>query len=61
MSEKNSDLICLSDIDSDDEWITEKEEPSLPEDTHWMDMEEVFLEEMEENTDTQQQRTIPSM
>ncbi|XP_030931017.1 uncharacterized protein LOC115956884 [Quercus lobata] len=36
------DPICLSDLESDDEWITEKEEPCLPEDTSWMDIHECF-------------------
>ncbi|XP_050259839.1 uncharacterized protein LOC126704890 [Quercus robur] len=29
-------------MESDDEWITEKEEPCLPEDTSWMDIHECF-------------------
>nr|XP_023913871.1 uncharacterized protein LOC112025432 [Quercus suber] len=36
------DSICLLDMESDDEWITEKEEPCLPEDTSWMDIHECF-------------------
>ena len=36
------DPICLSDMESDDEWITEKEEPCLPEDTSWIDIHECF-------------------
>lgn len=40
------DPICLSDIESDDEWITEVEDPCLPVDTSWMDVHESFtLEE----------------
>ncbi|XP_027942227.1 uncharacterized protein LOC114195971 [Vigna unguiculata] len=40
------DPICLSDIESDDEWITEKEDPCLPNDVSWMDIHESFtLEE----------------
>lgn len=31
------DPICLSDLDSDDEWITEREDPCLPGDHSWMD------------------------
>ncbi|XP_028753001.1 uncharacterized protein LOC114712623 [Neltuma alba] len=36
------DPICLSDIESDDEWITEKENPCLPVDGSWMDIHESF-------------------
>ena len=36
------DPICLSDMESDDEWITKKEEPCLPEDTSWIDIHECF-------------------
>ncbi|KAL4652193.1 hypothetical protein ACB092_01G215900 [Castanea dentata] len=36
------DPICLSDMESNDKWITEKEEPCLPEDTSWMDIHEYF-------------------
>jgi len=36
------DPICLSDIESDDEWITEKENPCLPIDSSWMDIHECF-------------------
>ena len=36
------DPICLSDIESDDEWIAEKENPCLPEDNSWMDVHECF-------------------
>ncbi|MED6210822.1 hypothetical protein PIB30_067738 [Stylosanthes scabra] len=40
------DPICLSDIESDDEWITEKEAPCLPVDSSWIDVHECFtLEE----------------
>jgi len=60
-SQQHEDVICLSDIESDDEWIAEKEEPLLPEDTSWMDMEEIFLEQREEYSESQQQTTIPSM
>ena len=38
------DPICLSDMDSDDEWITEKEDACLPEDNSWMDVHECFKE-----------------
>ena len=40
---------CLSDMESDDKWITEKgynmesdDEPCLLEDTSWMDIHECF-------------------
>jgi len=36
------DPIRLSDIDSDDEWITEKDDPCLPNDVSWMDIHESF-------------------
>ncbi|XP_028803194.1 uncharacterized protein LOC114758322 [Neltuma alba] len=36
------DPICLSDIEFDDEWITEKENPCLPVDGSWMDIHESF-------------------
>ncbi|KAF7119637.1 hypothetical protein RHSIM_Rhsim13G0053900 [Rhododendron simsii] len=36
------DPICLSDMESDDEWITEREDPCLPLDPSWMDMNECF-------------------
>ena len=40
------DPICLSNIESDDEWIAEKEDPCLPNDVSWMDILESFtLEE----------------
>jgi len=39
--EETYDLICLSDIESDDE-ITEKENPCLPIDFSWMDIHECF-------------------
>lgn len=39
------DPIVLSDVESDDEWITEKEEPCLPEDTSWMDIHECFQDD----------------
>ncbi|XP_027902994.1 uncharacterized protein LOC114163106 [Vigna unguiculata] len=39
------DPICLSDIESDDEWITEKENPCLPIDSSWMDIHECFDDE----------------
>lgn len=29
-------------MESDDEWITESEDPCLPVDTSWMDMNECF-------------------
>ncbi|XP_031284359.1 uncharacterized protein LOC116143083 [Pistacia vera] len=36
------DPICLLDIESDDEWIMEKEDPCLPDDNSWMDVQECF-------------------
>ena len=42
------DPICLSDMESDDEWITEREEPCLSDleleegDKSWMDVQECF-------------------
>ena len=39
------DPICLSDKESDDEWITEKEDAYLPEDISWMDVHECFKED----------------
>ncbi|KAG5562353.1 hypothetical protein RHGRI_005178 [Rhododendron griersonianum] len=36
------DPICLSDMESDDEWITKREDPCLPLDPSWMDMNECF-------------------
>lgn len=40
------DPICLSDMESDDEWITEKEDACLPEDISWMDIHECFKEDV---------------
>jgi hypothetical protein len=39
------DSICLSDMESDDEWITEKEDPVLPLDNSWMDINECFQDD----------------
>ncbi|XP_028115745.1 uncharacterized protein LOC114313574 [Camellia sinensis] len=39
------DPICLSDMESDDEWITEKEDPCLLEDHSWMDIQECFKDD----------------
>ncbi|XP_061360438.1 uncharacterized protein LOC133304421 [Gastrolobium bilobum] len=36
------DPICLSDLDSDEEWITEQEEPCLMDEESWMDVHECF-------------------
>ena len=36
------DPICLSDMESDDEWVTEIEDPCLPQDNSWMDINECF-------------------
>ena len=38
------DPICLSDMEFDDEWITEVEDPCLPEDNSWLDIHECFEE-----------------
>ena len=43
--EETFDPICLSDMESDDEWITEKEDACLPEDISWMDVHECFKED----------------
>ena len=51
------DPICLSDMESDDEWITEKEKPCLPEDTSWMDIHECF-EVKEEGCSRKRKRGI---
>ncbi|KAL6501599.1 hypothetical protein OROGR_026732 [Orobanche gracilis] len=45
----NYDPICLSDMESDDEWITEVEEPCLAGDTSWMDVHECFEESSTSN------------
>lgn len=39
------DPICLSDMESDDEWITETEDACLPGDVSWMDIHECFKED----------------
>ena len=39
---ENYDPICLSDMESDEEWITEQENPCLPQDNSWMDANECF-------------------
>ncbi|XP_061358686.1 uncharacterized protein LOC133302887 [Gastrolobium bilobum] len=36
------DPICLSDLDSDEEWITEQEEPCLMDEESWKDVHECF-------------------
>ncbi|KAI3845209.1 hypothetical protein MKX03_024867 [Papaver bracteatum] len=36
------DPICLSDMESDDEWITEKDDASLQQDPTWMDVHDCF-------------------
>ena len=36
------DPVCLSDMESDDEWINEIEDPCLPQDISWMDINECF-------------------
>ncbi|KAL6491726.1 Serine/threonine protein phosphatase 2A 55 kDa regulatory subunit B beta isoform [Orobanche gracilis] len=37
------DPIVVDEIDSDDEWITEKEDPVLPEGSRWLENDELFL------------------
>ncbi|XP_057954145.1 uncharacterized protein LOC131148466 [Malania oleifera] len=39
---QNYDPILVSEVASDDEWITEKEEPILPKDTSWFDDENLL-------------------
>lgn len=51
------DPISLSDMESDDEWITEKEGPSLPEDTTWMNVNECF--EVEEGEYSKKRKKGP--
>ncbi|XP_012848004.1 PREDICTED: uncharacterized protein LOC105967965 [Erythranthe guttata] len=36
------DPISLSDMESDNEWITEREDPTLPENTYWLDINKCF-------------------
>ena len=49
---QNIDPIQKEEIDSDDEWITEREDPAFSNDTSWLDDAELF------NADTI--RTIPA-
>lgn len=42
------DPISLSDMESDDEWITEKEDPVIPLDLAWMDTNVVDCFQVEE-------------
>ncbi|CAL5400431.1 unnamed protein product [Camellia sinensis] len=51
------DPIYLSDMESDDEWITEKEDPCLPEDHSWMDIQECF--EDDEGTTSKKRKRGP--
>ncbi|KAG8391076.1 hypothetical protein BUALT_Bualt01G0150200 [Buddleja alternifolia] len=39
---KNMDPITVDEIDSDDEWIAEREDPVLPNDASWIDDENLF-------------------
>lgn len=48
------DPICLSDMESDDEWITEVEDTCLPVDNSWMDIHECF--EHDEGTSKKRKR-----
>ena len=57
--EQRVDPICLSDMESDDEWITEKEEPTLPSNMTWMDMDEVFQEKLFEQGESSSQPKLP--
>ncbi|XP_061357381.1 uncharacterized protein LOC133301719 [Gastrolobium bilobum] len=44
------DPICLSDLESDDEWIAEQEEPCLMDGDSWMDIQDSFnIEEGDQN------------
>ncbi|XP_059294891.1 uncharacterized protein LOC132047945 isoform X1 [Lycium ferocissimum] len=36
------DPILVDEVDSDDEWITEREDPVLPEEPSWLDEENLF-------------------
>ncbi|KAL5551082.1 hypothetical protein UlMin_001258 [Ulmus minor] len=51
------DPICLSDLESDDEWITEKEDPVLPVDNSWMNVSECF--EVEEGESSKKRKRGP--
>ncbi|RWR88638.1 hypothetical protein CKAN_01766500 [Cinnamomum micranthum f. kanehirae] len=53
------DPICLSDMESDDEWITEKEDPVLDNDMSWMDLGECFVNTSNEGTSRQDRRRGP--
>lgn len=48
------DPICLSDVESNDEWIIEKVDPCLPKDTSWMDVHECF--QVDEGTNTNKRK-----
>ena len=48
------DPICLSDLESDDEWITEKEDHVLPKDHTWMNVNECF--EVEEGESSKKRK-----
>ncbi|XP_028102209.1 uncharacterized protein LOC114301458 [Camellia sinensis] len=48
---QNIDPILIDEIDSDDEWIAEKEDPVLSLDASWLDEEELF--------DAEAIRTVP--
>ncbi|KAF9623765.1 hypothetical protein IFM89_005272 [Coptis chinensis] len=41
--EAGTDPICLGELDDDNEWIVESEQPVLPQDTTWMDIVDCFV------------------
>lgn len=43
------DPIVVEEIDSDDEWITEREDPVLPQDPRWLEDESLFNAEAVRN------------
>lgn len=43
-------------MESDDEWITEKEDPVLDNDMSWMDLGECFVDTSHEGTSRQDRR-----
>ena len=48
------DPICLSDLEFDDEWITDKEDPVLRVDNSWMNVSECF--EVEEGESSKKRK-----
>ena len=51
------DPICLSDMESDDDWVTKKEDPCLPNYASWMDIHESFT--LEEGAPSHKKRRGP--